>query len=243
MTNGKNAGASRRSRRLVLHTTGLVAIGFAVLLACGRSDANEENGSWNVGEQGFSRSDADMAAQLLQSVAGANLVLCGAVERAFNTGAWGMSVLPISSDANAIAADETSRWIGKNRVSSDVLPIAKQALASSDACTRRIGARLAGNVDVMRLEDELSAELGSNNPATRAAAVQALGYGHHPTSVGRLRSMLNDADRDVRLAVIWSFGRLEDDAVTSTLISLLQRDPDGEIRRMAAWSIGQIADH
>jgi hypothetical protein len=242
MTNGNRAGASRPGRRLVLHTAGFVTVGFAVLLACGRSDANGEHGSWNVGEQRFTRSDAEMATQLLQSVAGANLVLCGAVERAFNTGTWGLSVLPIASDANAIAADETSRWIGKNRMSREVLPIAKQGLASNDTCMRRIAARLAGNVDVMRLEDELSAELGSSSPTIRAAAVQALGYGHHPTSIGRLRSMLNDADRDVRLAVIWSFGRLEDDASTNTLIRLLQSDPDGEVRRMAAWSIGQIAD-
>jgi hypothetical protein len=209
MTNEKRAGASRPSRRLVLNTLALITVGAALLLTIGRSAAENEHGSLNTEDAyDFKRSDAENATELLQAVNGANPVLCAGIDRAFSNGYWGGSSM-LFDDQLSEGDHETVRFLGKHKLDRDVLPIVRRALTSEDACTRRIGARLAGNIQIARLDEALHDELASATPLTRLTALIALGYAEQPESLPRF-------------------------------VNLLERDPDPEIRRVAAWALGQL---
>lgn len=273
MTYGNSAGESRRGRRRALNAAAFIA-GIALLFTIGRINASSDGDSFDVDDQEFTRPDAENAERVLQSVAGANEVLCAAVERAFHTGSWGSSLLPVASAAANPDAAETARWMGKHRVDAAALVVAKRGLSSADACTRRTAALIAGSADVRRLDNELADELGSSNAPTREAAVTALGHSEQDASIATLRRMLGDADSNVRLAVIWALGsiesesavdallpllrdgsaavrthavwalgRIESDSASDAVTRLLQSDPDADVRRVAAWALGQILDN
>ena len=210
MTNETRAGASRPSRRLVLNTFALVTVAAALMLTIGRGSAASDDTSLGGGAPAsdFERSDAENATLLLQAVSGANAILCAGIDRAFSSGYWGGSSM-IFDDLMSEGDAETVRWLGKRRLDRDVLPIAKRAMTSADECTRRIGARLAGNVRIDRLDEALQEELGSATPLTRITALIALGYAEQPASLPRF-------------------------------VNLLERDADPQVRRIAAWALGQL---
>lgn len=241
MTNEKSAGASRRSRRLALNSVALLTIGVALLITIGRSDADNDVDSWSEMDQEFTRTDAEIAAHLLQSIAGVNDVVCAAVDRAFNSGYWGESLMVTPDATLSKEAAETARWIGKRKIDRAALGTVRPGLASPDACTRRIAARIAGHVTVSRLDEELSSELDASAAATRIAAVLALGYAEQSASLPRLRSLLNDPDHAVRLAAIWALGSIENRDALSALTPLLN-DRDSSIRLHAVWALGRIED-
>lgn len=235
MNTPNSAGESRRSRRHAFNLLLLGICALAVFVVIERGSAHGEAGEWKVADN-FTRPDAEMATILLQNVQGANAVLCGAVERVFHMGNWGMNV---NIDADS-AADEVARWIGKDHLDRGALDVARRAFANPDACTRRVASHIAGEVDVKRLDEELRSELESSDAQVRAAAVRALGFNGEGTSLPRLQSMLQDRDRTVRLTVIWAIGRVGDEAATTTLINLLKSDPDADARRLAAYALGAI---
>ena len=241
MKNIERAGASRPSRRLVLKSA-VVLIAALTLLTIGRGIAGSGGNGWNVKDSSFERADSEIARHLLENVNGANDVVCAAVERAFNGGYWGSSMLSSIDRSGSPEADETARWIGKNDLDRDVLNVARPALASTDACTRRIAARIAGNADTKRLDEELRSELASSNTATRLAAVRALGFAEQDASLPVLQRLVNDSNRDIRVAALWGIGSLENEETAPMLIQLLQSDPDADIRRIAAWGLGQLDD-
>lgn len=241
MTNETGAGASRRSRRLALNSIALLTIFAALLITIGRSDAENDVETWSAIDQDFARTDAEIAAHLLQSVAGANDVVCAAVNRAFSGGSWGESVIVTPDATLSKEAAETARWIGKRKVDRAALETVRPALASADACTRRIAARIAGHLAVSRLDEELRNELEAATAPTRIAAVLALGYAEQSASLPRLRSLLNDPDHAVRLAAIWALGSIEDRDALSALTPLLN-DRESSIRMHAVWALGRIED-
>lgn len=241
MTNDKRAGASRPGRRLALQSAFMITAAL-VLATIARGIAGGDSKGWRVDDATFQRPDAEIAAHLLQSVNGVNDVVCAAMDRAFNGGYWN-SPLVLSVDASVSAeADETARWIGKNRIDRAALPVVRTALSSTDACTRRVASRIAGDIDTKQLHDELRAELQSSNAATRLAAVMALGYAEQDSSLPVLRNLLEDSDRNVRLAALWAIGRLENEQNAPMLIKLLETNADAEVRRIAAWALGQLDD-
>jgi HEAT repeat protein len=241
MTNEKSAGAGRRSRRLVLNSVALLTIGVALLITIGRSDADNDVDSWSEMDQEFTRTDAEIAAHLLQSIAGVNDVVCAAIDRAFSSGYWGASQLVTPDATLSKEAAETARWIGKRQIDKAVLEAVRPGLASGDACTRRIAARIAGHVAVDRLDEELRSELDAAAAATRMAAVLALGYAEQSASLPRLQHMLDDADHAIRLAAIWALGAIENSDALSALTPLLN-DRDNSIRLHAVWALGRIED-
>lgn len=228
MTNSKSAGESRRSRRLVfvlllVLTTGAVA-------RVGRR-------AWSVERSvEFAKPDAEMAAEVLRNVSGANAVLCSAAERVFQTGNWGMTSV-IEEDS---ATEELVSWMSKGHVDAAAVDVAKRSFASTDLCTRRIAAQIAGRSDVQPLVNVLRSELESSDVNVRIAAVRALGIDGESTSLSRLTQMLKDGDRNVRMNAVWALGRVGDDSSSEVLIQLLKSDPDAGIRRLAAYALGQI---
>jgi hypothetical protein len=241
MTNEKSAGPSRRSRRLVLNLVAALTIFVALLITIGRGDADNDVDSWSAADQEFTRTDAEIANHLLQSIAGANDVVCAAVGRAFNSGYWGESILVTPDATLSKEAAETARWIGKRRIDRDALETVRDGLASPDACTRRIAARIAGHVAVSRLDEALRNELDAAAASTRIAAVIALGYAEQPTSLPRLRTLLDDPEHAVRLAAVWALGSLENRDALPALTPLLN-ERDSGIRLHAVWALGRIED-
>ena len=241
MTNDMRAGASRPGRRLVLKSAFMITAAL-VLVTIARGIAGGDSKGWSVDDSEFQRSDAQIAAHLLQSVNGANDVVCAAVDRAFNGGYWN-SPLVLSVDASVSPeADETARWIGKNKIDRAALTVVRAGLSSADACTRRVSSRIAGEIDTKQLHEELRTELQSGSAATRLAAVMALGYAEQDSSLPTLRNLLDDADRNIRLAALWAIGGLENEQNAPMLIKLLESNADAEVRRIAAWALGQLDD-
>src|SRR5687768_8692158 len=92
MTNDTRAGASRPGRRLVRNSAVLLGLAL-VLVTIGRGIAGDDDNGWSVQDGTFERTDAQIAAHLLQSVNGANEVVCAALDRAFNGGYWNNSMM------------------------------------------------------------------------------------------------------------------------------------------------------
>ena len=241
MTNEKSAGASRRGRRLVLILAAIATVFAAVLSTIRLSSAHGDHDSWEVGDQTYSRPDAEIAAQVLQSVAGVNPLVCATLDRAFDTGSWGSYMLPVMDGSIPPNDAEAARWIGKNHIDRAALEPVKRGLASADACVRRVAARIAGNIDVRRLDEELDAELSSSDANIRTAAVSALGHGEQPASLPRLRKLLSDSDRNVRIATIRALGSIESHDAVNVLLPMLD-DRDAGIRSNAVWALGRIED-
>jgi HEAT repeat protein len=228
----------------VLNLAALLTIAAALLIAIRHVNAARDHGTVILGkEENFTRTDAEIATHLLASMRGANGVVCAAVDRTFDSGYWGKLQLFVQPDIQASPDDlETAHWVGKHNLDDAVIAVARPALSSEDACTRRIAVRILGNVETKRLDDQLRGELESPVTAIRVAAILALGYSEQTSAVARLRELAREGDRAIRVAAIWALGRIEDHASTDFIIGMLKNDRDPEVRRAAAWALGQIAE-
>ena len=236
-------GASRPRRRRALKVGALILTAAVLLIAIRESDALVFTNLWDEPEQQLPQPDTTYARQLLEAVRGANGILCGAVDRSFDTGYWSHSLTSvIETDFSDQQSADVSRWIGKRRFHETVLPMARAALASDDACVRRVGARMAGAILMNDLHDRLRAELTSANARTRSAAVFALGFADKHAAIPTIRERLEDSDRNVRVAAIWALGSIGDASINDTLVRLLERDSDPVVRSAAAWALGRIND-
>jgi hypothetical protein len=243
MNSEKLGGESRPRRRRALKLGVLVFIAAILLIAIRESKALVLTNLWDEPSQQLPEPDSAYARQLIESVRGANGILCSAVDRAFDTGYWSHSLTGvIENDFADQRSADVSRWIGKRRFHESTFAIARPALADSDACVRRIGARIAGNTIGTSLHERLRAELTAADPRTRTAAIFALGFADKPDAIPAIRERLNDNDRNVRVAAIWALGSIGDSSINDTLVALLERDSDPVVRSAAAWALGRIHD-
>jgi hypothetical protein len=243
MNNETLGGASRPRRRRALKFGALILTAAVLIVGIRESDALVFTTIWDEPSEQLPQSDTMYARQLLEAVRGANGVLCGAVDRAFDTGYWSHSLTSvIETDFADQQSADVSRWMGKRKYPEDVFPIARAALLSEDACVRRIGARVAGHILVEDLHQRLRAELTSANARTRSAALFALGFADKAAAIPAIRERIDDSDRNVRVAAIWALGSIGDDSSNDTLMRLLERDADPVVRSAAAWALGRIND-
>ena len=243
MNHEKLGGESRPRRRRALKFGVLILTLGVLLVAIRESDALVFGDFWDEPEQQLPQPDTIYARQLLEAVRGANGVLCGAIDRAFDTGYWSHSLTSvIETDFADQRSADVSRWLGKRRFHESVFPLARTALSSDDACVRRMGARIAGNTVVSGLDDRLRGELSSSNPQTRSAALFALGFADQKEFIPSIRERLQDGDRNVRVAAIWALGVIGDSSINDTMVQLLERDADPVVRSAAAWALGRIND-
>ncbi len=242
MSDTKLGGASRPRRRRALLLGSLIFVG-SVLLLVFRESAALVTADWAEPAAQLDQPDSVYARELLQAVTSANGVLCKGVDRLFDTGysSHGLSGLADTDFADARSSD-IARWISIRRFDVSVLPVARNGMHSNDACVRRIAARIAGSAHTDRLHDALQSELNAAQPATRAAALFALGFGRDTAALSQVNARLQDNNQQVRVAAIWALGRIGDDASNSTLIELLEKDKDAVIRGAAAWALGRIND-
>ncbi len=236
-------GASRPRRRRVWKFGALIFVAAILLVTIRESNAVVFTNLWDEPDQQLSQPDSVYARELLDAVRGANGVLCGAIDRSFDTGYWSHSLTSIiETDFADQRSVDIARWIGRRRFPESVFPIARSGLSSGDACVRRVAARIAGNTTITRLHDRLDSELRATEPATRSAALFALGFADQSDALPRIRELLNDRDRNVRVAAIWALGTIGDGSSNETLISLLAKDADPVVRGAAAWALGRIND-
>lgn len=80
------------------------------------------------------------------------------------------------------------------------------------------------------------------NPSVRANAAFILGRDRSVIVVEPLIEALTDPDETVRVRVAEALGTRDEDRVVSPLIGTLQNDPSADVRRIAARSLGFIAD-
>jgi hypothetical protein len=239
----KLGGASRPRRRRVLKLGILIFVAAVLLVAIRESKAVMFTALWDEPTSEFAEADTVYARELLDAVRGANGVLCGAMDRTFDTGYWSHSLTNvIETDFADQRSADIARWVGKRRYDVSVLSLARTALGNPDACVRRIAARIAGHVQVDRLHERLSAELSSTDMRTRTAAIFALGFADKAEAVPALRTQIQGSDRNVRVAAIWALGSIGDESSNETLVSLLERDSDPVVRSAAAWALGRIND-
>jgi hypothetical protein len=245
MMNSQNlGGASRPRRRRAFEFSSLIFIGAVLLISIRESDAEMLTNIFDDQQPRLSQPDSIYARQLLDAVRGANGVLCSAVDRSFDTGYWGHSLGSIiETDFADQRSTEIAQWIGRRKFDETVYPLARVSLSSSDACERRIAARLLGNVrNRDRLHEQLRDELRSRDPRTQTAALFALGFADSHQAIPAIRERLSDSDRNVRVAAIWALANIGDRSITETLISLLERDADAVVRGAAAWALGRLND-
>src|SRR5215204_2303684 len=96
MNDKKLGGESRPRRRRVLKFGAVIVTSAVLLVAIRNSDALVSRNLWDEpGEQKLELPDSTYARELLESVRGANGILCGAVDRAFDTGYWSHSLTSI----------------------------------------------------------------------------------------------------------------------------------------------------
>jgi hypothetical protein len=236
-------GASRPRRRRVLKLGAIIFIAGILLVAIRESNALVLVNLWDEPTQERSQPDTTYARLLLGAVRGANGVLCGALDRTFETGYWSHSFSSIlESDFADQQSTDLARWAGNRHFDESILAIARPALQSDDACTRRIAARLAGRANIRNLHERLNQELAAADARVRTAAIFAIGFADERAAAPVLRERLRDSDRNVRVAAIWALAHIGDEGINETMVNLLERDADPVVRSAAAWALGRIND-
>lgn len=114
------------------------------------------------------------------------------------------------------------------------------ALRDANALTREAAAVGLRFAEKPRTIDPLTRALEDQESAVRAAAAWALGEIEDPRAIPALERALKDAEAVVRINAAWALGEIEDPAAIPALTAALRDDRDPEVRRMAAWALGNI---
>ena len=243
MSMEKLGGASRPRRRRALLPASVIFVGGILLFLIRDSAALVTADFTHEPRATLDQPDLVYARELLQAVAGANGILCTSVDRLFDTGyaTYGLAGI-VDADFADARSNEIAQWTGIRRFDVSVLPVARNGMHSNDACVRRIAARIAGRARAERLHEALQSELNATQPATRAAAVFALGFAEDAAALPQLNARLQDSSQQVRVAAVWAMGRIGNEASNNTLVRLLENDKDAIMRSAAAWALGRIND-
>ena len=114
------------------------------------------------------------------------------------------------------------------------------ALRDENAVTREaaaVGLRFAEKPSTI---DPLTRALSDQEFSVRAAAAWALGEIEDSRAIPALERALKDPEVVVRINAAWALGEIEDPAAIPALTAALRDDRDPEVRRMAAWALGNI---
>jgi len=101
-------------------------------------------------------------------------------------------------------------------------------------------AQALGTIGDLRAQPALSQALGSADAQVRAAALEALRSLRGFTSPQLALPLLTDPDESVRVQAIFMVGSSRAGAATSGLVNLLGSDSSANVRKKAAWALGEI---
>lgn len=187
--------------------------------------------------QSRAANDADNARTLLDAMRGTGPVACafamGTVE---GNGGWGRWT-GIGDDSQT---DALRDWLGRGLTDPAVVPMLRAALAPGDACVRQTAARLLGRSHNLTAVRALVDALRDPEPSTRELAALGLGISGDPAGFDPLVGSLRDTAAQVRARSAESLGQLGDHRATAALVPLLSHDPAPEVRRAAAYALGQM---
>jgi len=203
----------------------------ALVLPCGAGAQSPRAGSPTA--------DSAAVVAIIESVRGANPVLCELAARSVeNQWGWGGQYdLRATRDPLARAALEVSR--GHRPPPAAVAPLAA-ALRDGDACVRRVAAPLLGRVRTPAALAALRTALRDEHADAREAAAIGLGYSEDRSTIPALLAGIQDAEPRVRAASAWALGEIEDARAIGALVRLLREDRDATVRAAAAWALGSI---
>ena len=183
--------------------------------------------------------DSAAVAAIVESVRGANALLCELASRTIEQQwGWGPGMdIRASRDATTRLALEVTRG---RRAPGSTVPVLAAALRDDDPCVRRLASPLLGRVRTPAALAALRTALRDERPATREAAALGLGYTDDSAVIPALLGGLQDAEPRVRAASAWGLGELDDARAIGALVRLLREDRDAEVRAAAAWALGAI---
>jgi hypothetical protein len=115
------------------------------------------------------------------------------------------------------------------------------ALADPTARVRATAALGLGYSDLSAAVDPLIGTLRDSDAGVRASSAWALGSIESRRAVPALIAALKDVDPVVRRSSAQALGEIEDPAAIPALAALLREDRDAEVRRAAAWALGEIS--
>jgi len=216
------------------------ALAGAVILGAVRDGADEPASALEAVPPQRVANTAD-AAGLLAAVAGTPPVACDLVVRALGN-RWGGGMVRARVHEPLAPPEETralARWAWTEAPTPREGARLMEALASRDACQRRVAAALLGRVadDATRAAIRERAERGTG--PERLAAIAALGGRREAASVRTLHGLLSETDPELRRAAVWGLGSLEAvDAIDAVVRAL--RDQDVAVRENAAWALGRM---
>jgi HEAT repeat protein len=122
------------------------------------------------------------------------------------------------------------------------IPALGAALANPifDAQSRAAMARALGSIRRSPAAAPLQVALGDSEPLVRAAALSAIrrveGFRDGTVAV----PLLGDANDGVRTEAIYTVAELRTTTAATALVQLLQSDANPNVRKRAAWALGQI---
>ncbi|NNG16699.1 MAG: HEAT repeat domain-containing protein [Gemmatimonadales bacterium] len=132
-----------------------------------------------------------------------------------------------------------ARLLGRTE-SAEAVARLQSALNHADAETRKVGALGLGIAESEDAVPPLVRALEDRDAGVRATAAWALGEIEDRAAVMPLVSIMRDADRSVRLNAVYALGEIEDPRANEPLARALAADRDPEVRRAAAWALGNL---
>jgi HEAT repeat protein len=185
--------------------------------------------------------DSVQVAAFLAAVRGANPVVCELASRVVD-GNWGWGghweLGPAGSRDPQVRA--IVKWALDHRQNDAGIAVLRAAIADSDPCVRRMAAPLLGRIRTPRAVETLLSALRDPSETTREMAAFALAIGKPPSALEPLTAALSDPSPGVRSLAAFALGEIDDPSAIPALAALLRGDRDAEVRRMAAWAIGEI---
>src|SRR5688572_18273033 len=227
---------TRRGRRLRGAATGVAALLLTLATRSGTGEVRAEP----PGGEHAAPTDTALLGSFLASVRGANPVLCALAARSVDgRGGWGSDLgMPLAGDERV---RRVVRAAVHERLDAAAVPPLRAALASDDACTRRLAAPLLGRVDHASARDALRRALRDPSAAVREGAALGLGFAEDAGALGALVAALGDAEAPVRAMAAWSLGELEQRAAVPPLVRALA-DASADVRAAAARALGELED-
>jgi HEAT repeat protein len=122
------------------------------------------------------------------------------------------------------------------------IPALSAAVANPifDGDARAAMARALGSIGRPAAEAGLVGALGAPEPAVKIAALASLREVEGFRNAGLAAALLGDGDERVRAEAAITFGALRATTGAATLVSLLTSDPSPQVRKKAAWALGEM---
>ena len=145
------------------------------------------------------------------------------------------------TDVDSVAARNAADVLGEMQKPSSIAALSTALVNNTFNAEARAHIALAlGTIGELRAQTALQGALTSQDPEVRAASLQALrmlrGWNNAQVAV----PLLTDGNESVRIQAIYTLGVLRSNASIDGLVSLLQNDSSVNVRKKAAWALGNI---